>query len=441
MIRFVSRPTLGIGIAALALIGGVLRAQPGPAPAPPSGAAMSAPSASHGKAVYDAHCVECHGRSGRGDGPAAPFLNPRPRDFTTGKYKIRTTETGSVPTDDDLMQAVARGLQGSAMPAWGTILSDTDRRDAVEYIKTLSSRFASDPPLVVAVGAAPANTPESVARGKQVYEKLRCASCHGDDGRGTHAVQTTFADDANQPLRAADLTEPWTFHGGATPRDVFLRFRTGMSGTPMPSFAGAATTPEMWDLANYVVSLGRKPLWEMNATEVAAFYARQQQEEKADPVRRGAALVETLNCTLCHSPVDEHFEALPGMRLAGGLHLRIEPFGDYVSYNLTSDKETGLGNWTDDQIKQVITRGTRPDGSRMLPYPMDWASFATMKPDDINAIIAYLRTVPPVSNRIPKPAQKFLPLFLWGKFKMLILGDDLPMIFYPGNAGTMGGRS
>ena len=49
---------------------------------------------------------------------------------------------------------------------------------------------------------------------------------------------------------------------------------------------------------------------------------------------------------------------LPGMRLAGGMLLRVEPFGDYPTGNLTSDKETGLGNWTDDEIKRVITRAS-----------------------------------------------------------------------------------
>ena len=94
-----------------------------------------------------------------------------------------------------------------------------------------------------------------------VYDKLQCGKCHGTDGRGTGAVATTFEDDWRQPLRAADLTEPWTFHGGATSRDIYMRFRTGMSGTPMPSFKDAASDGEMWDLANYVVSLARKPVW------------------------------------------------------------------------------------------------------------------------------------------------------------------------------------
>src|SRR5438552_3698102 len=66
-----------------------------------------------GKAVYDAHCVQCHGTSGRGDGPAAAFVNPRPRNFSSGGYKIRTTETDSVPTDDDLIRSVRQGLFGT----------------------------------------------------------------------------------------------------------------------------------------------------------------------------------------------------------------------------------------------------------------------------------------------------------------------------------------
>src|SRR4051812_37606421 len=91
---------------------------------------------SKGKSVFDARCVECHGTTGRGDGPAAAFLTPKPRDFSTGRFKIRSTETGSVPTDDDLIQSVSRGLYGSAMPGWERILPAEDIRAVVDYIKT-----------------------------------------------------------------------------------------------------------------------------------------------------------------------------------------------------------------------------------------------------------------------------------------------------------------
>src|SRR5262245_11039100 len=242
-----------------------------------------------GKAIYDKHCAECHGTTGKGDGPAAAVLTPRPRDFASGKYKIRTTETGSVPTDEDLIRSVRQGLYGTAMPAWDRILSDTDIRDVVGYVKTLSPQF-STPPRVVDPGTPPA-TPEAILRGRQQYERLQCGKCHGTDGRGAGAVTTEFKDDWNQPLPAADLTEPWEFRGGATSRDIFFRFRTGMSGTPMPSFAEAATDAELWDLANFVVSMGRKPVWSMTAQEVADLYAKQDAEAKANPVKRGQYLV------------------------------------------------------------------------------------------------------------------------------------------------------
>lgn len=392
-----------------------------------------------GKAVYDAHCVECHGAGGKGDGPSASYLTPRPRDFTSGKYKIRTTESGTVPSDDDLLATVRRGLYGTSMPGWDRVLPDHDIADVVQYVKSLSPRFAAAP-TPVAIGAGVPSSPASVARGQQVYEKLQCGKCHGTDGRGAGAVATMFEDDWRQPLRAADLTEPWTFHGGATARDIYLRFRTGMAGTPMPSFADAASEADMWDLANFVVSLARKPVWSMNAEEITAFYAQQDARAKANPAQRGAYLVETIGCVQCHSPVDEAKRILPGMKLAGGLVIRIEPFGDFPAGNLTSDKATGLGNWTNDEIKRVVTKGILRDGTRLLPYPMDYGSFSTLTPDDLDAIVAYLRTVPPVSNKVPPPTRPWLPVYLWGKFNMLILGGDPPIVFFSGNAGTKGAQ-
>jgi mono/diheme cytochrome c family protein len=408
------------------------------AQAPATLPSSSSGSAANGKLVYDKYCVECHGTSGKGDGPASHILTPRPRDFTLGRYKIRSTETGSIPTDEDVLRSVQKGLYGSAMPGWETLLSETDIRDVVVYVKTLSSRFASETPRPITVPARVPTSPQSVSGGLEVYTKLQCGKCHGTDGRGTGAIATTFEDDWRQPLRATDLTEPWTFHGGPGAQDVYLRFTAGMSGTPMPSFKDSATDAEMWDLANYVVSLARKPVWQMNAEEVTAFYAQQAAEAKANPVKRGQYLVETMGCTVCHSPVDVDRRMIPGLRMAGGFRIRVVPFGDYPTGNLTSDKETGLGDWTDDEIKRVLTQGILKDGTRLLPFPMDWPSLATMKPEDLNAMVAYLRTIPPVSNKVPRPSRPFLPLYLWGKFQMLIVGSDPPMIFYPGNVGSAG---
>jgi mono/diheme cytochrome c family protein len=398
-------------------------------------------SASPGKRVYDAHCVECHGRDGRGDGPAASTLVPRPRDFTSGRYKIRSTETGSLPTDEDLARTIRRGMAGSSMPDWDGILTELEIRDVVSYVKTLSPRFAREAPEPVSTGgtAAVESSAASVSRGADVYHTLQCGKCHGEDGRGTGATTTTFEDDWGFPMRAANLSEPWTFRGGAAPADIFMRFRAGMSGTPMPSYTGSATDSEMWDLANYVASLRRKPLWEMDADEVTRFYAQRDAEMAADQVGRGEHLIDTLGCALCHTPNDEERRPIPGLYLAGGLRIKAQPFGTFTSGNLTSDAETGLGDWTTDEIRRAITKGIRKDGSRMLPFPMDWASYSTMSEADVNAIVVYLRSIPPVYNRIPPPRRTWLPAHLWGKFQMLALGRDLPSFLLAGNAGTTRG--
>jgi len=93
-------------------------------------------------------------------------------------------------------------MPGSAMPAWNRLLADADIDAVLGYIKSLSSHFASEQPKVVTLGSPVASTPQSVARGRPVYEKLKCTACHGTDGRGAGAVQDTFEDDWKQPLRA-----------------------------------------------------------------------------------------------------------------------------------------------------------------------------------------------------------------------------------------------
>src|SRR5262249_8371441 len=74
------------------------------------------PNAPVGARVYAQRCAVCHGPDGRGNGPAAPSLVPRPRDFTLGLFKYKSTPAGQPPNDNDLRQVVANGLQASAMP-------------------------------------------------------------------------------------------------------------------------------------------------------------------------------------------------------------------------------------------------------------------------------------------------------------------------------------
>jgi cytochrome c oxidase cbb3-type subunit 2 len=413
-------------VAVAAAFGGAAQQPPPPAASP----------AADSRALYESKCANCHGREGKGDGRSAGLLRVRPRDFTAGKYKIRSTESGSLPTDEDLVRSVTVGLHGTAMPDWAAFLSPEQVRSVVGYVKAFSPRFSTEVPRPVNVGAPIPVTPQSIEKGRAAYEKLRCASCHGVDGNGRDAIASDLKDDWGQPTVPTRLSEPWTFRGGSTTRDVYLRFRTGMNGTPMPSFKEAATDEELWHLASYITSLERKPVWQMSADEARGFYRDLAERDEHNTVGRGRYLLDTLGCAYCHSPIKDDGSIVDAFKFAGGQRMSLYPFPEFVTYNLTSDRDTGLGAWTDDQIKAVLTRGTRPDGSRMLPFPMPWPSYGSLQPADVDAIVAALRALPAVSNAIPAPRDPNIVSFFWGKFQMLIVQKDQPGPTYPGNAGT-----
>ncbi|MCZ7638971.1 MAG: cytochrome c [Verrucomicrobia bacterium] len=104
--------------------------------APPPGLAA-------GKAVYDQHCAACHGDTGEGNGPAAVWLYPKPRNFSAGLYKIQSTPAGALPSDEDLYRSITRGLGGSSMPAFD-YLPEADRRAVVPYVKYLTAVLTPD---------------------------------------------------------------------------------------------------------------------------------------------------------------------------------------------------------------------------------------------------------------------------------------------------------
>lgn len=125
----------------------------------------------------------------------------------------------------------------------------------------------------------------------------------------------------------------------------------------------------------------------------------------ADPaaVARGKYLVTLGGCHDCHTP--GYFLGKPDMaRFLGGSDVGFELPGLGVFYgpNLTPDQATGLGGWTDAQIMTAIQKGERPDG-RMLAPVMPWHALAALTPQDAQAIVAFLRTLPPVSNKVPGP--------------------------------------
>ncbi len=209
-----------------------------------------------GEKVYRERCWFCHGEKGDGNGPVADALDPRPRDFTLGVYKLRSTASGELPTDEDLFRTITRGIPGTAMPEWGPYLSEQERRDVIQYLKALAPEF-SNPDLdpskkrMSVSGEIPPSR-KSIEQGREVFKRAKCFECHGMEGRGDGQKSATMKDDWGFPLRIRNLTKGWTFKGGTDPREIFLRFTTGINGTPMPSFAKTLSEEERWHLANYV---------------------------------------------------------------------------------------------------------------------------------------------------------------------------------------------
>ena len=117
-----------------------------------------------------------------------------------------------------------------------------------------------------------------------------------------------------------------------------------------------------------------------------------------DPVGRGAYLVRLANCRTCHSPTKGGQE-IQERFLAGGVYFTT-PFGSFPTPNLTPDPETGLGAWTDDQIKTLLTTGVRKSGQRVVANFMPWWIYKNLAPSDLDAIVAYLRSLTPVKNNI-----------------------------------------
>ena len=207
-----------------------------------------------GRQVYESRCIGCHGPKGDGNGAAATFLSPKPRDFTLGVFKFRTTPSGSLPTDGDLYRTITRGVRWTAMPTWHE-LSDKERMAVAGYIKTFSKRFKEEtpePPLLI--GDPPKATPELVTRGKDLYVKAKCFQCHGPGGKGDGPSADEMKDLAGFPIRPADFTRG-QFKGGSSVRDIFRTMSLGLDGTPMPSFADSMTEPERWAISYYVLSL------------------------------------------------------------------------------------------------------------------------------------------------------------------------------------------
>jgi mono/diheme cytochrome c family protein len=209
-----------------------------------------------GKQLYSRYCSQCHGDKGDGEGYATPHLQPRPRNFTLGKYKVRTTPNGALPTHQDLVNIIRRGMPYTSMPAWPE-LTDEEVSNLAYFLTTFSPDFSNpeNAPKPVELPSAPGSTNETIAAGKKLFEDTGCVRCHGTLGRGDGQSAPTLKDDWGHPIRAANLAEPWTFRAGSSREDIFRTMSTGFNGTPMPSFSDSLSVEQRWAITDYIASL------------------------------------------------------------------------------------------------------------------------------------------------------------------------------------------
>lgn len=334
-----------------------------------------------GEALYMKWCVECHGETGLGDGPAAATMLPRPRDFQQARYNVRTTGSGELPTDADLQWVLENGLHGTTMPGWPNLTAG-ERTEVMEYIKSFSAFFEDGAPPPVEMSGDPGGGAEALESGREAYQTLECFKCHGQAGRGDGASAPTLEDWRGFPIRAADLSEPWLFNGGGSVEAIRIRMLTGLDGTPMPAYSDAVasevvTDKEVWDLAHYVASLA--PSEEAPKLVEVVRARRVEGDVPATPDDPAWDAVEPLYFPLAGQVIEQ---PRAFAQTVNGVWVQALHNGEQLALRLTwgDPSESPDPDWDEWQIKFAET--LEPDGTPIPTEPVPDA-FAVQFPTEV----------------------------------------------------------
>jgi len=204
-----------------------------------------------GKENYFKFCVHCHGKKGKGHGRASKYLLPQPRELSQGIYKFHTTQTNTLPLDEDIVRTIKDGVPGTAMPAWDSILSDEVINSLVEYIKTFSARFEMElPGRKISIVMEPPFDDLSIAYGKKIYKELRCGRCHGENGDREGKLSKTLKSFRDTTWFVYDLRRKEFYKGGSSGTDIYRTLETGLDGSPMNAYDYISDF-ERWHLVHF----------------------------------------------------------------------------------------------------------------------------------------------------------------------------------------------
>ena len=293
---------------------------------------------------------------------------------------------------------------------------------------------------VACVQTAAAQDQGLVARGSYLVNGIMaCGNCHTEHGADLKPKgDLAFAGGKKFELPfgtafAKNLTpDPETGIGTWSEAQIIRAMREGVTregttlGPPMPvPFFNKMADDDAKAIAAYLKSL--KPIrhevpdskYKIDLKPMPPVTGRSA-PPKSDKVAYGAYLADMAHCVECHSTpgptgapdFDNHLGAggLPFDIIPGGYRV-LDPSPKVIrSRNITSDPETGIGAWSDDEVKRAITQGINKSGKQLVP-PMPYPYFKTLSAEDLDALVAWVRTLPPVKNAVPPnaPLQAYLP--------------------------------
>lgn len=270
-----------------------------------------------GKAAYQMYCTGCHGSKGDGNGPAARFLHPRPRNFQMANFKFSSTRSGQLPTDADLERTIKTGLRGSAMPSWDLLPVRTVRA-LVEYLKTFAPKkwkeygVGTAIPEVTDPYAQTKDKSKAIARGEVLYHGFAtCWTCHpayvstdqinkdltAMENPTRDAFRAHLYQSEVKPNAEGEMIYPPDFkrdfvRSGSRVQDLYRSIAAGITGTAMPTWIDSMDIPkadgsgplvteqDVWAIAYYVQSLILERPARLSPEQIADGYGPRDRPEK-----------------------------------------------------------------------------------------------------------------------------------------------------------------
>lgn len=218
--------------------------------------------------MYVQHCAACHGLGEKGDGPAAVWLFPQPRNFVDSSFRFAATGGSRTEVIAGLENTISKGIPRSAMPGFQGVLGEEYIAGLAHYVLDLQQAKSGGGIKIepLHLGERPPTTSGLVQRGATLYKNLGCVTCHGQDGSGEGLASKGMVDSLGRPIVAADFRQG-LYKSGGEPVQLARTIVHGVPGTPMNGYQGVLVkthkdggrdATDVWALVAYIQSFAGK---------------------------------------------------------------------------------------------------------------------------------------------------------------------------------------